>query len=95
MTTPLVFDIIGRDRASHAFSNVGKAADSSASKAAKFAAVLGKAGLAFGAAATAAGVFTFKVGSSYVASLNQIQALTGANTKQDRKSTRLNSSHLH
>ena len=35
--------------------------------------------LAFGALTAAAGIFTVKVGASYVSSLNKIQALTGAN----------------
>lgn len=87
-STSVTFDIIAKDKASRAFSDVGNAADHSSSKMAKFGAVMAKGAVAFAAVGTAAAVAAFKVGSTYVASLNQIQALTGANNNQMDKAAK-------
>jgi hypothetical protein len=81
-STSVTFDILARDRASKTFKNVGDAADNSSHKAAMFGAAMKKAALGVGLLTGAAAVFTFKVGSAYVDSLNQIQALTGATTSR-------------
>lgn len=79
VNTSLVFDLIARDRASRTVLGVGRSFDSTGSKIARMAS---RSAVGIGLVTAAAGVFTFKVGASYVATLNQIQAVTGANTEQ-------------
>jgi TP901 family phage tail tape measure protein len=81
-STSVTFDILARDKASQTFKNVGNSAAKSSSHVAKFGAVLKKSAIGIGLVTAAAGVFVAKVGAQYVDSLNQIQALTGANNKQ-------------
>src|SRR5690349_13060330 len=82
MANNVTFDIIARDMASRTFRDVGGAADRTSGKLAKFGAMARTGALAVGVLGVAAATFTYKVGSDYVASLNKIQALTGANDKQ-------------
>lgn len=80
--TSVTYDVYARDRASKSFNSVGHSALSMGNLSKKAALGIAGVGVAVAAVATAAAVFTYKVGSTYVASLNQIQALTGANNKQ-------------
>lgn len=81
-STTVSVDIVGKDRASAAFRTAGRSADTTAARFAKFGKAAKLAAIGLGGFGAAAAVFTYKVGSSYVNSLNQIQALTGANNKQ-------------
>jgi TP901 family phage tail tape measure protein len=81
-STSLTFDILAKDRASSTFRKIGDSASHSSSHVDKFAAVLKKSAIGIGLVTAAAGVFIAKAGVGYVNSLNQIQALTGANNKQ-------------
>jgi TP901 family phage tail tape measure protein len=84
-STSVTFDILARDKASSTFRNIGDSATKSTSHIAKFGAILKKSAIGVGLLTAAAGVFVAKVGAAYVDSLNQIQALTGANDIQMKR----------
>lgn len=81
MSDNIVFDIIARDYASRTFKAVENATDRTGARLGKLGRTAALAATGFASMAGAAGVFVYKVGSSYVDSLNKIQALTGANHK--------------
>jgi TP901 family phage tail tape measure protein len=76
MASSIAFDVIARDKASATFSKIGRSAQSTESRLAKFGrATAGLVGLT---SLTTAAVGFIKVGAEYSSSLNKIQALTGA-----------------
>ncbi|MEU3281767.1 phage tail tape measure protein [Streptomyces antibioticus] len=81
-TTAIVYALIGRDRASATFRQVGRSANRLASTTSKAGAAI-KAGLAVGAVGVAGlAAATLKAAGDFEKSMNQVRAVTGATGKE-------------
>lgn len=81
-TTAIVYSLIGRDRASAVFRQVGRSASRLESTTAKVGAAL-KASMAVGAIATAGlGASAIKAAGDFEKNMNRVEALSGATGKQ-------------